>query len=439
MKKIFTLIMCFSALTMSAQDKPQIQNSDFEDWSNVTDKNHAPNGWNSFETADGTLASLASAQQVTQSTDVRPGSTGKSSAKIYSRHIKFGPLDFGYAQGNMTIGRIHAGYASANNVENYNYSDTSNDDYSCKLGVMPDSIVFWAKFVPTDDTFTARISAIVHDDYNYKTLCTDEFDAADTENASHAVAKAILNFTTVKDADGNAQWVRYSIPFSTDGCTATSPDYIIVNLSTNSTPGGGGDNDELYIDDMELIYKSEWAFSDNLIVTINDQSTAPMPSTIYVTEQADGKYTLSLKNFILASEDSDMPIGNVTVTDVEGVKNEDGTITLKQNQNVMLEAGDAAGVDTWLGPMICAQVGTIPVSLDAVMGDKLTANIDIDLSGTSLAQKIHVTFGGTTDGIKANILNVKTAQNAIYNISGQRVNGDYKGIVIKNGHKYLNK
>ena len=435
MKKIFTLIMCFSALTMSAQDKPQIPNSDFEDWSEVTKKNHEPTGWNSFETATGDYAQAVSAQQVAQSDDVRPGSKGTSSAKIYSRDVFFGIP----AQGNLTTGRINAGYMAASNVANYNFSDITDENYCCKLGVLPDSIVFWAKFVPKDDSYNARIAAIVHDSYNYKTLCTDEFDAADTENASHAVAKAVLNFTTVKDADGNAQWVRYSIPFSTDGCTATSPDYIIVNIATNSVPGAGSTKDVLYIDDMELIYKSEWAFSDNLIVTINDQSTAPMPSTIYVTEQADGKYTLSLKNFILSSEESDMPIGNVTVTDVEGVKNEDGTITLKQNQNVMLEAGDATGIDTWLGPMICAQVGSIPVSLDAVMGDKLTANIDIDLSGTSLAQKIHVTFGGTTDGIKANSLNVKTAQNAIYNISGQRVNGDYKGIVIKNGHKYLNK
>ncbi len=435
MKKIFTFIMCLSALTVSAQDKPQITNGDFEDWSGVSSKNHAPNGWNSFETADGTLADLAAYQQVVQSDDVRPGSTGKSSAKIYSRNISFGFLNFGNAQGNLTTGRIHAGYASAYNEKNYNYSDISDDSYSNKLGVLPDSIVFWAKFEPADDSYTARVSAIVHDSYNYKTLCADEYDAADTENASHAVAKAVLNFSTQRDVDNNAQWVRYSIPFSTEGCSATSPDYIIVNFATNSTPGGGGDNDVLYIDDVELVYATEWDFTDNLVVTINGMSSEPMSSTIHVEQQADGKYSLSLKNFILTGEESDMPVGNVTVTDVEGVKQEDGTIALKQTQNVMIEAGDVEGVDMWFGPMICAQVGAVPVVLDAVMGDKLTANIDIDLSQTAIAQKIQVTFGNATTGIRPATVTGKTTSDAVYNLSGQRVSDGYKGIVIVNGRK----
>lgn len=435
MKKIFTFIMCLSALTVSAQDKPQIPNGDFEDWSGVTSKNHAPNGWNSFETAGGTLASMAAVQQVAQSDDVRPGSTGKSSARIYSRHVSLGFLDFGNAQGNMTTGRINAGYATANDNRNYNYSDITDDNYSCKLGVLPDSIVFWAKFNPEDDAYTARVSAIVHDSYNYKTHCTDEYDAADTENASHAVAKAVLNFSTQRGADNNAQWVRYSIPFSTDGCTATSPDYIIVNFSTNSTPGGGGAKDELYIDDMELVYVTEWNFTDNLVVTINGSSSEPMPSTIHVEKQADGKYTLSLNNFILSDDDTEMPVGNVKVTDVEGVKQADGTIALKQTQDVMIEAGDIEGIDMWYGPVICAQVGAVPVVLDAVMGDKLNANIDIDLSQTAIAQKIQVTFGSTATGIRHTTVTEKTASDAMYNLSGQRVGEGYKGIVIVNGKK----
>lgn len=435
MKKIFTFIMCLSALTVSAQDKPQIPNSDFEDWSGVTDKNHAPNGWNSFETAGGTLGSMAAVQQVVQSDDVRPGSTGKSSVKIYSRNVSFGKLNFGNAQGNLTTGRINAGYATAKDARNYNYSDITDDNYCCKLGVLPDSIVFWAKFNPEDDAYTARVSAIVHDSYNYKTHCTDEYDAADTENASHAVAKAVLNFSTQRDGENNAQWVRYSIPFSTDGCTATSPDYIIVNFATNSTPGGGGAKDELYIDDMELVYVTEWNFTDNLVVTINGSSSEPMPSTIHVEKQADGKYTLSLNNFILSGSETDMPVGNVKVTDVEGVKQEDGTIALKQTQDVMIEAGDVEGIDMWYGPMICAQVGAVPVVLDAVMGDKLDANIDIDLSQTAIAQKIQVTFGSTATGIRHTTVTEKTASDAVYNLNGQRVGEGYKGIVIVNGKK----
>lgn len=431
MKKIFTLIMLALPCVTFAQNKPQIPNGDFEDWSNVTDANTAPNGWNSFETATGgdAAAFVTSAHQVSQSDDVRPGSTGKSSAKLNSRNVFF----LINAQGNLTTGRIYAGAYQAADKENYNFSDITDDNYCCKLGVMPDSIVFWAKFVPEKDSYEARMAAIVHDSYNYKTLGTDKFDAEDTENASHAVAKAVINFKTEKDADGNAKWVRYSIPFSTEGCTATSPDYIIVNFATNSYPGGGGKKDYLYIDDVELVY-NWWDFTDKLVVSINDNSTEPMESTIHIEKQDNGKYTLSLKNFVLANADADMPIGNVTVTDVEGVEQPDGTILLNQEQSVMLENGDDPNIDFWMGPTICAQTGAIPVKINATMGEKLDANIDIDLT-SSLGQKIHVGFGEVATSIKNVTTASQTQSDVIYNLSGQRVGKDYKGIVIINGRK----
>ena len=47
-------------------------------------------------------------------------------------------------------------------------------------------------------------------------------------------------------------------------------------------------------------------------------------------------------------------------------------------------------------------------------------------------------FGGGS-GIKSAVNNIKTNSTAIYNLSGQRVSKDYKGIVIKNGNKYIAK
>ena len=433
MKKIFTLIMLLAPCVTFAQEKVQIPNGDFEDWSGVTKKNKAPNNWNSYETAGGTWAqTVTSLNLATQSDDVRPGSTGKSSVKLSSKWMIIAT-----PQGNLTTGRINAGAYTSVDKENYNYSDITDDKYCCKLGVMPDSIVFWAKFVPQNDSYEARVSAIVHDIYNYKTLCTDEFDAADTENAAHAVAKAVLNFKTEKDDAGNAKWMRYSVPFSTEGCTATSPDYIIVNFANNSIPSGGNEKDCLYVDDVELIY-NWWNFTDNLIVSVNGQGTEPAPSTIHIEKQDDGKYTLSLKNFVLVNADSDMPIGNVTVTDVEGVEQADGTIVLKQEQNVMLEAGDDPNVEPekWMGPMLCESLGAIPVKIDAVMGDKLDAIIDIDLT-KALEQNIRVLFGSSATAIK-NVTPASTVKSdEVYNLSGQRVGKDYKGIVIKGGRKVM--
>ena len=51
----------------------------------------------------------------------------------------------------------------------------------------------------------------------------------------------------------------------------------------------------------------------------------------------------------------------------------------------------------------------------------------------------HFTRGGTT-GIQQTIAPVKVINNgAIYNLAGQKVNENYKGIVIKNGKKYIQK
>ena len=48
-------------------------------------------------------------------------------------------------------------------------------------------------------------------------------------------------------------------------------------------------------------------------------------------------------------------------------------------------------------------------------------------------------YGTDPTGIKSAVNNIKTNSTAIYNLSGQRVSKDYKGIVIKNGNKYIAK
>lgn len=48
-------------------------------------------------------------------------------------------------------------------------------------------------------------------------------------------------------------------------------------------------------------------------------------------------------------------------------------------------------------------------------------------------------FGTTPDGIESVVNDTKNGSNAIYNLAGQRVSKDYKGIVIKNGNKYIAK
>ena len=50
-------------------------------------------------------------------------------------------------------------------------------------------------------------------------------------------------------------WERKSVPFAYVG-PSSNPEYILITFTTNKTPGGGSAGDEVFIDDVELIYNS---------------------------------------------------------------------------------------------------------------------------------------------------------------------------------------
>lgn len=238
----------------------QIENSDFETWDKYGSSDHAPDNWNSFETNAGSYASLASAQQVDKATDVRPGSSGSNSVRIYSRSIMSV-----IAQGNMTTGRINAGSTTAADAANHNFTDVSNGAFNQYFGAHPDAVRVWVKFVPGNTSHRARVALTTHDAYNYVTY-GQESDNTD-ENEAHAYSHATLNFPATADKG----WQQLTIPFELTG-NNVEPTYIVANFSTNETPGVGSSSDELYIDDMELVYNSELASAtyDGTAVSFTD-------------------------------------------------------------------------------------------------------------------------------------------------------------------------
>ncbi|MDG1842095.1 MAG: T9SS type A sorting domain-containing protein [Crocinitomicaceae bacterium] len=233
-KNILLLFLLSSSLVFSQQ---QIGNSDFEQWENVGAPNEEPINWNSFKTASGSFASFAS-KQIEQSSNVRPGSSGTSSSRVYSVST-FGIV----ANGNMTIGKINMGSTSPAAAENYNYSVVSDSNFSEALTSSPDSIVFWVKYTPVSSGEEARMKAAIHDNYEFR-------DPTDANSASHLVATAELNYPSTA---GN--WERKSVPFVYSG-PSTSAEFILLTFTTNKTPGGGDGSDEILIDDVELIYNS---------------------------------------------------------------------------------------------------------------------------------------------------------------------------------------
>ena len=236
----------------------QITNSDFETWDNVTGSN-APYNWNSFETAEGSWASTVSAQQVEKSTDKCPGSKGNYSARIYSRDVIFA-----IAQGNLTTGCINAGATTATAANNYNFSKITDVLKSERISAIPDYLTVWVKYTVENKDNShpyARIAATVHDAHNYITYGLPANDTDD--NRAYSVATAECNYTTTYAIDTNTPnaevietnggWAHLKVPFILTN-ESYNPEYILVNISTNSYPGGGKAGDNVYVDDLVLGY-----------------------------------------------------------------------------------------------------------------------------------------------------------------------------------------
>ena len=256
MRKTFALLAAAVLLSgaAQAQNRPQITNGDFETW--TFDGANLPNYFNSFQTADGLFSGLAyssSNRQVKRSTDKRPGSTGSYSCSIWSRKVS-GVI----AQGNLTTGRVHAAAMSATGKNNYNYSDRDGSNTNngvknpCAMPFTgrPDSLVVWVKFSPngTDSSHpSAKVTATIHSDFDY----IDGY--AQTSDSKYVVATAI-NMTIAKT---NNQWKRISIPFNYTN-NGAQPKYILLSAATNAYPGGGHENDYLYLDDITLVYNQSY-------------------------------------------------------------------------------------------------------------------------------------------------------------------------------------
>lgn len=231
------------SVTTTSDYGQQLNNSGFENWEGSGDSAE-PVDWNSFMTNTGSLASLAKAKAVEVSSEVRPGTSGAASAYIWSRNV-VGKM----ANGNLTCGRINAGDMSPEKEANHNFTVISDPAFSeAMYGAKPDSLTVWVKYVPKTSTDKARVSAILHDKYELKD------PSSDADNNSHIVATAVMNYSAASDNG----WQRLSIPFDYSG-PAASADYMLVTYTTNMTPGKGSANDEVYIDDMLLVYNPKVA------------------------------------------------------------------------------------------------------------------------------------------------------------------------------------
>ena len=231
-----------------AQGIYQLKNAGFEEWEDVSYNKKAgkePKYWNSFLTGTGDLKSKAvSVSQCDMSTDVRSGSASTYSAKIIDYDVKFGKIHFAYANGNLTTGRINMGSMKASDSSgNYNFTDTSNDDFNQKFTGLPDAMNVWVKYHSTKSSYLAKATTILHTAGYYQDPSSDE-------------NKMVSAVATATDAtiQPNDTWTELTVPFTYSLTDGTRPAYALVSFSTNATPGTGTGSDYLLIDDLSYVY-----------------------------------------------------------------------------------------------------------------------------------------------------------------------------------------
>lgn len=221
-----------------------------------------------------------------------------------------------------------------------------------------------------------------------------------------------------------ADWTLFNAEFKykegkeIDEAILKAGGYSMATVFTSSIQGAkfiGAVGSTLYIDKVAIECEPETTeYKGNLTVTMGTSSFPTQETSIYITEQTDGKYTLTLKNFTLMGKG----VGTIIVKDVEGTE-QDGKIRLQSSQTIEIQKGDDPNISDWMGP----DLGSVPVVIDATMTDaELNASITINMLG------VNVTFGGTVTGI-SNVVaaDKKVLSEGIYNINGVKVNDMQKG------------
>lgn len=245
MKKILILI-CLSLIWFQAlaQYGSQFENRGFESWANFGTNNNSiePVHWHSTKSATGAFTGFLS-QQIEPSTQVRPGAKGNKSARIWPVSV-VGVT----ANGNLTNGRMNAGSMSATGSGNYNYTQRADDRFNTPIQSIPDSLTVWVCFRCVDPNQQADVRAIIHGDADFKIIANGSVEPADKQ-----VAQARTSFKRTSEGGGNYYWRRLSIPFEKIG-PCNDPRYLLFTATTNINPGQGGTDDDLFIDDILLIY-----------------------------------------------------------------------------------------------------------------------------------------------------------------------------------------
>lgn len=239
-----------------ADEVGQIANSGFERFREEKiglAKGYEPDGWHSFLSCDGSLATLAGGSHTEESKDVRPGTTSTKSVKVFSSAV-WGKS----ANGTISTGRISAGSTTESDPSNHSYidmsktdKDSAGDPFYTALVARPDAVSAWVKYVPGKAGITATMSAVITDGSYYQ----------DPEDPAVTYKNVCSKASNTAIGTNNGEWQQITLPLDyakMDDNATLKARAILLTMSTCSVPGGGSTDkknpDCLYIDDVELVY-----------------------------------------------------------------------------------------------------------------------------------------------------------------------------------------
>lgn len=362
-----------------AEELGQLPNAGFEEFHDASGTKE-PNGWHSFKTCAGSLKSIAGKANNTF-IESKEKHSGTNCVKVQSDILKV----IGYskpANGTMTTGRLYAGNTDAGNKANNSTMDFSTTDKDGNgdpfypiFTTKPDAMTVWVKF-------KGNVK-----DHPYATvkaiLANGKVQDPEPEIDDYK-KNVIARATNAKIESKNFAWQELNIPFVY--ANKNTPKGMLVTISTNAEAGMASSDksnpDVIYVDDIAMIYNSglKSAQYKNTTLSFADNKTAI---------EIEGK--ASEADFSIASDGEGAYISKV----------------LKNNE-----------------------------------GETGKSTLYITITSNDL-QKSNCFEVAITDKTATGIYNIKSDSNAtsstLYNLAGQQVSNSYKGIIIKNGKKYINK
>ncbi len=345
-QKFFISLFVFSflSLNLSAQYGPQFDNRGFEQWTNRVSE---PTHWHSGGTATGSFSSWVDSQ-IEQSTQTRPGSSGTKSVRLYPESV-WGVT----ANGNLTNGRMNAGSMSATGSGNYNYTQRSQTAFNTPITQLPDSLTLWVCFRCQSTSDKAQVKAVVHGDADYKIIANGTEEPMDKH-----VATALNSFTRTSAANGAYTWRRLSIPFQNTG-PCTDVRYILMTATTNETPGSGSTSDDLFVDDILLVYNPSLTMDQLASSSFSPGDAITIPFTLTGTMSPDN-LNKAANQVIAQLSDAN---GNFTPPTELGrvTTNTSGSITA-QIPNVPSGSGYRVRLVSTNYPMVGGNIQTISIA-----------------------------------------------------------------------------